>query len=93
MRGFVLLSALVVGALAFVLIGLCLADQAPLMPHVEGSDGCCGPAQCSVLAISVFVLGLLIAITLLRLATTTPVRSVIRPPIAPPPKLIFLPSA
>lgn len=93
MRAFVLVSALVVGALAFVLVGLCLADQASLMAHGEDSEMCCGFAQCSVLAISVFVLGFWILVTPLLLATAIPVRSVIQMPIVPPPELILLASA
>lgn len=93
MRGVVLLSALVIGALVFVFVGVCLADQAPLMPHLEGSEGCCGLLQCSGLAISVFVLGLWIAATFVWLPTTTPVLSANQPPVVPPPELIFLASA
>jgi hypothetical protein len=93
MRGLVFLSVLLVGALAFVLVGLCLPGGAPLMPHLEDSEGCCGLVQCSVLAVSVLVLGLWIVVTLLRLALTASVRSALQPPIAPPPELTFLGSA
>lgn len=93
MRSFVLLSVLLVGALAFVLVGLCLPGGAPLTLHLEGAEGCCGLVQCSVLAGSALVLGLWIAVTLLRLALTASVRSALQPPLAPPPELTFLASA
>jgi len=91
MRGFVLLSV-IVGVLAFLLVGLCLPGQF-LTPHLEGSEGCCGLVQCYVLAVGVFVLGLSIAVMLLWLATSVLVRSAIQQPIAPPPELIFRVSA
>jgi hypothetical protein len=90
MRGFVLLS--VIGALAFLLVGLCLPGQF-LALHHEDSEGCCGLVQCYVLAASVFVLSLWTAIMLLWRATSVLVRSAIRQPIAPPPELIFRVSA
>lgn len=93
MRSRKLLAAVVAGTLAFVLVGLCLVDQAPLMTHVEDTETCCGVAQCSVLAVGMFALGLCMVFTALRLATAIPIRSAIQLPIVPPPELSLLASA
>jgi hypothetical protein len=86
MPGFKLVATLVVGALTLVLVGLCLVDQGPLMSHLEDPELCCGFAQCSVMAVGVFALGLWMAFTPLLLARAVPVRSAIQLPITPPPE-------
>jgi hypothetical protein len=76
-----------------LIVGICAADQARLMPHLESSEACCGFVQCSVLPIALLGFVLWATVAYLRPPTTPLIRSAVEDPLSPPPELIALRSA
>lgn len=93
MRRVVAFPAAVLAVVFLVLAGLCATDLVMAAPHLDGSDGCCGFAQCVGLVPGLAGLAVGAAALLARAAVSTPARSTFRRPLSPPPKLIALRAA
>lgn len=93
MRRVVAFPLAVLAVVFLVLVGLCATDLVMPAPHLDGSAGCCGFAQCVGLVPSLAGLAVGTAAMLARAAFSTPARATFRPPLSPPPEPITLRAA